>query len=143
VVGLELGADDYVTKPFSVRELMLRIKAILRHTAAPESDGATPTVAAGRLRVDTAGHRVWVDGREVGLTALEFRLLTTLLGREGRFQSRDTLLQDVWGLRGRIETRTVDTHIQRLRRKLGPVGAYVQTLRGVGYRLLPRGQGAS
>lgn len=132
VVGLEIGADDYVTKPFSVRELMLRVGAILRR-AQPEASEQGPT-SFGRLRMDREAHRVWVDGEEVALTALEFRLLATFLDRRGRVQSRDTLLTDVWGMSPEVTTRTVDTHVKRLREKLGPAGAYVETLRGVGYR---------
>jgi two-component system, OmpR family, phosphate regulon response regulator PhoB len=132
VVGFEVGADDYVTKPFSVRELMLRVGAILRR-AQPDAAEVGPT-SFGRLRMDREAHRVWVDGDEVALTALEFRLLATFLDRRGRVQSRDTLLTDVWGMSPEVTTRTVDTHVKRLREKLGPAGAYVETLRGVGYR---------
>jgi two-component system phosphate regulon response regulator PhoB len=133
VVGFEVGADDYMVKPFSVRELMLRIRAILRRSEpiAPE----TTEVVFGRLRVDNAGHRAWVDGEEVILTALEFRLLMTFVTRRGRVQTRDVLLSDVWGIDADVTTRTVDTHVKRLRQKLGAVGEYVETLRGVGYRL--------
>ncbi|HUS67064.1 MAG TPA: response regulator transcription factor [Kofleriaceae bacterium] len=133
VVGFEVGADDYVTKPFSVRELMLRVGAILRR-AHPDGGGEPAAIAFGRLRMDREAHRVWVDGDEVALTALEFRLLSTFLDRRGRVQSRDTLLTDVWGMSPDVTTRTVDTHVKRLREKLGPAGAYVETLRGVGYR---------
>lgn len=136
VVGFEVGADDYMVKPFSVRELMLRIRAILRRSEpiAPE----TAELSFGRVRVDNAGHRVWVDGEEVVLTALEFRLLMTLLTRRGRVQTRDVLLSDVWGIDADVTTRTVDTHVKRLRQKLGAAGEYVETLRGVGYRLRTR-----
>jgi two-component system phosphate regulon response regulator PhoB len=136
VVGFEIGADDYVVKPFSVRELVLRVRAILRR-AEPALDGAPASsdlVHFGCLRVDRTAHRVFVDDDEVTLTALEFRLLATLLDRKNRVQSRDTLLEDVWGLRLQVETRTVDTHIKRLREKLGNAGAYIHTVRGVGYR---------
>ncbi|MBI5517126.1 MAG: response regulator transcription factor [Deltaproteobacteria bacterium] len=134
VVGFELGADDYVVKPFSVRELVLRVKAVLRR-----GDGEAPAapgdrVTFGRLQLDRTAHRVYVDGDEVTLTALEFRLLNTLCERRNRVQSRDTLLADVWGLTLHVETRTVDTHIKRLREKLGPAGDYIYTVRGVGYR---------
>ena len=132
VVGFEVGADDYVVKPFSLRELMLRIRAVLRRKAPVES--ATPPSSYGRLRIDMDGHRVWVDDAEVVLTALEFRLLTTLIARRGRVQTRDALLGDVWGVQPGLTTRTVDTHVRRLRKKLGEVADYVQTLRGVGYR---------
>jgi two-component system phosphate regulon response regulator PhoB len=132
VVGFEVGADDYMVKPFSVRELLLRIRALLRRTQpAPE---AVDELSFGILKVDPAGHRVWVDGSEVNLTALEFRLMLTLLSRKGRVQSRDQLLEDVWQIRADVTTRTVDTHVKRLRQKLGLAGDYIETLRGVGYR---------
>jgi len=133
VVGFEVGADDYVIKPFSLRELMLRIRAVLRRKAPADASSMVPSVY-GRLRVDMEGHRVWVDEQEVVLTALEFRLLTTLIARRGRVQTRDALLGDVWGVQPGLTTRTVDTHVRRLRKKLGEVADYVQTLRGVGYR---------
>jgi two-component system phosphate regulon response regulator PhoB len=133
VVGFEVGADDYVIKPFSLRELMLRIRAVLRRKAPTDTSSAVPSTY-GRLRVDMEGHRVWVDEQEVVLTALEFRLLTTLIARRGRVQTRDALLGDVWGVQPGLTTRTVDTHVRRLRKKLGEVADYVQTLRGVGYR---------
>jgi len=130
--GFEVGADDYVTKPFSVRELMLRVKALLRRGAvgAPlPSDGVF-----GDLRVDKGAHRVWVGREEVVLTALEFRLLTAFLDRKGRVQTRDALLAEVWDIHADVTTRTVDTHVKRLREKLGDAGDYVETVRGVGYR---------
>jgi len=132
VVGFEVGADDYVAKPFSMRELLLRIKAILRRLDKPRA--SSPELAFGVLKVDEDGHRVWVDGDEVTLTALEFKLLSTFLSRKGRVQTRDALLHDVWGHTPGLPTRTVDTHVQRLRKKLGPASDYIETLRGVGYR---------
>ena len=132
VVGFEVGADDYVVKPYSVRELTLRIRALLRRSQRTETPGEP--VRFGRLRLDRDAHRVWVDDVEVVLTALEFRLLTTLIARRGRVQTRDALLGDVWGVQPGLTTRTVDTHVRRLRKKLGEVADYVQTLRGVGYR---------
>jgi len=138
VVGFELGADDYVAKPFSIREVLLRVKAILRRTQLVSGD--LSEVRCGDLKVDMAGHRVWVGDDETSLTALEFRLLTTFLSRRGRVQTRDALLQDVWGLRPGVTTRTVDTHVQRLRKKLGIVGGYIETLRGVGYRFHGQGE---
>ncbi|MEM6294930.1 MAG: response regulator transcription factor [Myxococcota bacterium] len=132
VVGFEVGADDYVAKPFSMRELLLRVKAILRRLDKPRV--STAELAFGRLKIDAAGHRVWVDDAEVLLTALEFRLLNTFLSRKGRVQTRDALLHDVWGHTPGLPTRTVDTHVQRLRKKLGPASDYIETLRGVGYR---------
>jgi two-component system phosphate regulon response regulator PhoB len=133
VVGFELGADDYVVKPFSVRELMLRIDAILRR-----SDSVAPTRSDtfefGVLKVDREAHRVWVEQTELELTALEFKLLVTLHDRRNRVQSRSVLLNDVWGIEADITTRTVDTHVKRLREKLGNAGDYIETVRGVGYR---------
>jgi two-component system phosphate regulon response regulator PhoB len=133
VLGFELGAEDYVTKPFSVRELMLRVQAILRRTRAPQGD-ASQTFEFGVLRFDRAAHRVWVQGEEIELTALEFRLLTTLADRKNRVQTRAMLLDDVWGIKVDVTTRTVDTHVKRLREKLGMAGEYIETVRGVGYR---------
>jgi two-component system phosphate regulon response regulator PhoB len=132
VVGFEVGADDYVVKPFSVRELMLRIRALLRRSQRTESE--PEMLRFGRLRVDREAHRAWVDEREVSLTALEFRLLYAFLSRKGRVQTRDALLSDVWGIDADVTTRTVDTHVKRLREKLGEAGNYIETLRGVGYR---------
>ncbi len=132
VVGFEIGADDYVVKPFSVRELMLRIAAILRRKT-PENATAD-AVTFGCLSLNIPGHRVTVNGDEVALTALEFKLLATFLERKGRVQTRDVLLTDVWDVSADVTTRTVDTHIKRLREKLGPAGQYLETIRGVGYR---------
>jgi len=133
IVGFELGADDYVTKPFSVRELVLRVGAVLRRGAEPS---VSPELRLGPLVLDAERHRVTVDGKEVALTALEFRLLHTLLQRQGRVQTRERLLEDVWGMRGDITTRTVDTHVKRLREKLGEAGKLIETVRGVGYRIV-------
>ncbi len=132
VVGFEVGADDYVCKPFSVRELSLRIRAILRRSQS--TDVETEQMEFGRLRVDASAHRCWVDDEEVQLTALEFKLLTTLMRRRGRVQTREVLLTDVWGFSAEVTTRTVDTHVKRLRQKIGEAGRYIETLRGVGYR---------
>lgn len=132
VVGFEVGADDYVVKPFSVRELLLRIRAILRRSRPDNRE--QELLVFGSLRVDPEAHRTWVGRDEIRLTALEFRLLKTLLVRKGRVQSRDTLLSDVWGIDADVTTRTVDTHVKRLREKLGAAGGYIETLRGVGYR---------
>jgi two-component system phosphate regulon response regulator PhoB len=133
VVGFELGADDYVTKPFSVRELILRIKAILKRG---ESKKETLEVQRqfGELTMDIDSHEVFVNSEQIILTALEFRLLRQLVDRRGRVQSREQLLSDVWGYSAEVTTRTVDTHIKRLREKLGTMGKYVQTIRGVGYK---------
>jgi len=130
VVGFELGADDYVVKPFSVRELLLRVSAVMRRTETP----ATGFIEFGDLRIDPAAHRAWVGGQEVMLTTLEFKLLVTLYERKNRVQTRSVLLNDIWGIEADITTRTVDTHVKRLREKLKGVGRYVETVRGVGYR---------
>jgi two-component system phosphate regulon response regulator PhoB len=135
IQGLELGADDYVVKPFSVRELLLRVKAVLRRADAEE--GPAAVLGAGDIALDTSRHQVRVKGEEVVLTALEFRLLRTLLERSDRVQTREVLLSDVWGIQAEIHTRTVDTHIKRLREKLGPAGDIIETVRGVGYKLSP------
>jgi two-component system phosphate regulon response regulator PhoB len=135
VVGFELGADDYVVKPFSVRELSLRVQAVLRRSqASAASLAGDADVVFGRLRVDRGAHRAWVDGEEVALTPLEMKLLWTLYERRGRVQSRGTLLDEVWEASPENNTRTVDTHVKRLREKLGLAGAYVETVRGIGYR---------
>jgi two-component system phosphate regulon response regulator PhoB len=133
IVGLELGADDYVTKPFSPREVVLRVKAVLRRTARSVPEGEVLSV--GPLRLDPGGHRLEVEGEEVPLTATEFRLLKLLMERVGRVQTRGQLLSDVWGYAEDIDSRTVDTHIRRLRRKLGPGADHIETVIGVGYRL--------
>jgi two-component system, OmpR family, phosphate regulon response regulator PhoB len=133
VVGFEVGADDYVVKPYSVRELVLRIRAQLRRPSQ-RAEGEPSLIHFGRLEIDRDAHRAWVDKTEVSLTALEFRLLHQFLARRGRVQTRDALLSDVWGIDADVTTRTVDTHVKRLREKLGDAGAYIETLRGVGYR---------
>lgn len=135
VVGFEIGADDYVTKPFSVRELVLRLKALLRRTGAGRASERPPE-QVGPIRVDVDAHRAYVDGAEVTLTPLEFRLLTTLMARLGRVQSREQLLEDVWEMSSEVETRTVDTHVKRLREKLGSGRDLLETVRGIGYRLV-------
>jgi two-component system phosphate regulon response regulator PhoB len=132
VLGLELGADDYVTKPFSPRELVLRVKKLLERRREP---GAPREVyQAGPLLLDIPRHCVTVQGRPVALTATEFRLLTVLMQCRGRVQSREQLLRDVWEYDVLIDTRTVDTHVGRLREKLGAAAKYVETVRGAGYR---------
>jgi two-component system phosphate regulon response regulator PhoB len=134
VVGFELGADDYIVKPFSVRELMLRIQAVLRRAQSETPPPAELLIEFGCLKIDREAHRVWVHAKEIELTALEFRLLLTLYERRNRVQSRATLLDDVWGIQADITTRTVDTHVKRLREKLDDARDYVETVRGVGYR---------
>jgi two-component system, OmpR family, phosphate regulon response regulator PhoB len=136
IVGLELGADDYVTKPFNTRELILRVRAVLRRLkpAAARRPDDDPPVEFGRLRIDGGAHQAWVDGQELLLTALEFRLLLALYERRGRVQTRDQLLAGAWEDGITVTERTVDTHVTRLRRKLGTAAGYVETIRGVGYR---------
>ena len=136
IVGVELGADDYVVKPFSPRELVLRVKAVLKRgrQGSAAAEGAE-TVRAGDIEIDTARHRVCVAGEELVLTLTEFKLLLTLVSRRGRVQSREKLLSDVWEIDADITTRTVDTHIKRLRQKLGAsAGEHIETVRGIGYR---------
>ena len=131
IVGFEIGADDYVTKPFSVRELILRTKVILKKQ---NSDDEEKILEYGSISMNLDAHKVKENGTEIALTALEFKLLKHLLKRKGRVQSRDQLLSDVWKLSTEVTTRTVDTHIKRLREKLGKSGDLIQTIRGVGYR---------
>src|SRR6059036_1917101 len=134
VLGLELGADDYVTKPFSPRELVLRVRALLRRS---ERQTETPEqLRIGTLLLDVPRHVVRVQNKTIDLTATEFKLLTVLAQRRGRVQSREQLLRDVWGYDTPIDTRTVDTHMRRLREKLGPAARYLDTVRGVGYRFV-------
>ena len=133
LAGFQSGAEDYIVKPFSVLELVLRVKAILRR--AGFSGFEAPNIRFGVLDVDVSEHRCTVDGTEVPLTVLEFRLLHYLLARLGQVQSRKQLLEEVWKLQGSLETRTIDTHINRLRQKLGNAGDYLETVRGVGYRI--------
>ncbi|MBR51859.1 MAG: DNA-binding response regulator [Gammaproteobacteria bacterium] len=133
VVGFELGADDYVTKPFSVRELILRVKAVLKRGNS-KKDIVEIERQFGDLKINIDAHEVYVDSIPIDLTALEFRLLKELVDKRGRVQSRDQLLSEVWGYNSEVTTRTVDTHIKRLREKLGSMGKYVQTIRGVGYK---------
>ena len=134
VVGFELGADDYVIKPFSVRELILRVKAILKRGTSAKDTAEESSYSFGDLRLNFDAYQVFINDSEIGLTALEFRLLKHLIDRRGRVQTWDQLLEEVWGYSSSVTTRTVDTHIKRLREKLGPIGNYIQTIRGVGYR---------
>lgn len=133
IVGLELGADDYITKPFSPRELVLRVKSVIRRASAPIE--TADIIRLGDIQVDRARCEVLVKNRPVDFTATEFKLLTLLIERRGRVQSRDTLLNDVWGYESIIDTRTVDTHIRRLREKLGQASECIETIRGFGYRI--------
>jgi len=135
IVGLELGADDYIPKPFSPREVVLRIRAVLRRRAGGADDAAAERLRAGAIVLDPEAHRVEVRGKEISLTATEFRLLERLLERQGRVQTRSRLLADVWGYAEEVDSRTVDTHVRRLRRKLGSESDRIETVIGVGYRL--------
>jgi len=133
LIGFESGAEDYIVKPFSVLELLLRVKAILRRVGV--GDGDTQNISMGALDIDVAEHRCSVYGTVVPLTLLEFRLLQHLMTHAGQVQSRKQLLEEVWKVQGSLETRTIDTHVNRLRQKLGKVGDYLETVRGVGYRI--------
>jgi len=133
IVGLELGADDYITKPFSPRELVLRVKSVIRR--ADSSGPIDHTLKIGDIQLDRARFEVLVKGKQLDFTATEFKLLALLMERRGRVQSRDTLLNDVWGYENLIDTRTVDTHIRRLREKLGKSADCIETVRGFGYRI--------
>ncbi|HUP89054.1 MAG TPA: response regulator transcription factor [Longimicrobiales bacterium] len=134
IKGLELGADDYLTKPFSPRELVLRVGAVLRRAQAPPVPGSGRTLRGGGITVDLNAHAVVVGGAQIDLTPTEYRLLVSLLERRGRVQDRRQLLEAAWDVHARIETRTVDMHVQRLRTKLGECGDWIETVRGFGYR---------
>ena len=133
VKGFEVGADDYITKPFSARELTLRVEALLRRSKA-EPVSASRRISVGPVELDREAHRAFSEGAEVDLTPLEYRLLEVLLERRGRVQSRRQLLQAVWDTNAAIETRTVDMHVARLRMKLGGASDLIETVRGIGYR---------
>lgn len=132
VVGFEIGVDDYVVKPFSPRELILRVKAILKRGKPQEAE--KDILSVDKITIDIPRHKVTVDKKEIKLTQLEFKLLVTLIRRRGRVQSRDSLLEDVWDIASDVTTRTIDTHIKRLREKLGKAGKLIETVRGIGYR---------
>ena len=132
IVGLEFGADDYVTKPFSPREILLRVQAIIRRRAG---EPAEEKLRSGLITVEPSRHHVAVAGKPIRLTSVEFKLLTMLLRRPGRVQTRDRLLNEVWGYESVIDTRTVDTHVRRLREKLGKAADAIETVRGFGYRV--------
>jgi two-component system phosphate regulon response regulator PhoB len=136
VVGFEVGADDYLVKPFSSRELLLRIKAILRRSQP--DNRSEKLIVLGNLAIDPSRHKITVADEEVILTSTEYKLLFTLAERPGRVQSRERLLQDVWGYSSDADTRTVDTHITRLRGKLGEAGEMIVTVRGFGYKMESR-----
>ena len=139
VVGFELGADDYVVKPFSVRELVLRVGAMLRTRRPPPNDNGARhhrrRYEVGPVALDVDGHHVFVNGREVQVSTLEMRLLIDIVEHRGRVRSREDLLEDVWGYNRDVSTRTIDTHVKRLRDKLAEAGSLVETVRGTGYRL--------
>jgi two-component system, OmpR family, phosphate regulon response regulator PhoB len=142
IAGFAVGADDYLTKPFSPQELVLRVGAILRRLAqAPQQ--AADILRIGTLQIDRGAHRVAVNGHDVELTPTEYRLLVTLAERRGRVQARGHLLETVWEAAPDIQTRTVDMHVQRLRTKLGGAGDLIETVRGFGYRLRAAGQSRS
>ena len=132
IVGFELGADDYVVKPFSPREFVLRVNAVVRRNSA---GNLLDRLVVGEVVVDRTKHSVTVGGKPIDCTATEFKLISILIERRGRVQSRDRLLSDVWGYEAAIDTRTVDTHMRRLREKLGKYGVYLETVRGFGYRI--------
>jgi two-component system phosphate regulon response regulator PhoB len=134
IEGLESGADDYLSKPFSPKELILRVESILRRIAAPPLPSAAK-LQIGSISLDSDTHRVAVSGRIIDLTATEFKLLHLLMERQGRVQTREHLLLNVWNYSTEIETRTVDTHVRRLREKLGDEAGWIETIRGVGYRI--------
>jgi two-component system phosphate regulon response regulator PhoB len=140
--GLSLGADDYLTKPFSPQELILRVAAVLRRLQAPATVAGS-SLTAGPLTIDRSAHRVLLDGAEVLLTATEYRLLITLVERQGRVQTRPQLLEAVWDAQPDIQTRTVDMHVQRLRAKLGDAGQLIETVRGFGYRFRSAERGSA
>jgi two-component system phosphate regulon response regulator PhoB len=135
IVGFELGADDYVTKPFSPRELGLRVRAVMRRGRGGEA-GPERTIEREALRVDLDRHRCYVGGGEIELTAKEFDLVVALMRRPGRVLTRERLLEEVWGSSIKVTLRTIDTHMKRLRAKLGPAGDLIETVRGVGYRFV-------
>jgi two-component system, OmpR family, phosphate regulon response regulator PhoB len=143
VLGFEVGADDYVVKPFSVREVVMRVRALARRSQERTQANARAVTEAGKplvwrgLAVDTVRHRVTLDGQELSLRPLEFKLVTTFLENPGVVYSRARLLEDVWGITAEMNTRTVDTHIRRLRERLGTHGEAIETVHGFGYRLAP------
>lgn len=132
IVGFELGVDDFVPKPFSIRELILRAKAVLKR--GKQEEESNEVLSIDQLTIDIPRHKVTVCGKEITLTHIEFKLLLTLLKRKGKVQSRDTLLDDVWDIEADVTTRTVDTHIRHLRQKLGSMEKWIETIRGLGYR---------
>ncbi|MBW7893929.1 MAG: response regulator transcription factor [Opitutaceae bacterium] len=134
IQGLESGADDYICKPFSTKELILRVQSILRRTTE-DAVAAPKQLQIGGIAIDSERHEVTLHGKPVELTATEFKLLRLLMERRGRVQTREHLLINVWNYETEIETRTVDTHVRRLREKLGDQADWIETIRGVGYRM--------
>ena len=132
MVGFEVGADDYVVKPFSARELVLRVKAMFRRGVTPVEVGNV--IQFECFRIDKGAHRAWINDVEITLTALEFKLLVNLIESRGRVQTREALLQEVWNMDPNVNTRTVDKHVQRLRQKIDAGASFIETIRGVGYR---------
>lgn len=141
IEGLESGADDYLGKPFSPKELVLRVESILRRVGAPQ-EPVSAKLRVGDIQLDSDTHRVTVQGEALDLTATEFKLLRLMMERQGRVQTREHLLLNVWNYSTEIETRTVDTHVRRLREKLGPEAGWIETIRGVGYRIADKKQPA-
>jgi DNA-binding response OmpR family regulator len=143
VLGLELGADDYLSKPFSPRELVARVRALLRRArpSAPSTPAPGPSLSYEGLEIDPAAHEVRVKKKPVELTAREFQLLEYFAARPGRVVTRELLLEELWKMDPDVETRTVDVHMRRLRQKLGPVAMMLKTVRGVGYKFAPGGKG--
>lgn len=137
ILGLEIGADDYICKPFSTKELVLRVQNILRRSEGKGGEEPVKLIA-GAIELDVDRHEVKINGEVVELTATEFKLLHLLMERRGRVQTREHLLLNVWNYETEIETRTVDTHVRRLREKLGSEADWIETIRGVGYRLAER-----
>lgn len=135
VVGFEVGADDYIVKPFSMREVTLRVKAVMRRFEHDDQPSAVGLLTVGDIVIDTQRHSVVSGGSEIDLTSTEFKLLLFLAEKRGRVQSRENLLQNVWGYNNAGDTRTVDTHVTRLRGKLGPPGDLIRTVRGFGYKI--------
>jgi len=138
IQGFEVGADDYVCKPFSTKELVMRVQSVLRRASNEGEEGGEKLIVQGGIELDIERHEVRVNGQPIDLTATEFKLLRLLMERKGRVQTREHLLINVWNYETEIETRTVDTHVRRLREKLGPEADWIETIRGVGYRFSER-----
>ena len=133
VVGFEVGADDYVVKPYSVRELLLRVGGMLKRSSKEKDEGDKEVIVFEDLKIDTNKHKVYLSDKKISLTSKEFKLLKHLLSKADKVQTRDNLLDKVWGYNNDVTTRTVDTHVKRLRSKLGKYGDKIETVRGEGY----------